>query len=161
MRRWPLLFCTALAACAAPGGAWPSLAKRPIETATAPTATALAAPNAGSPAAVDAATRLVIIDRDLKNLEDRAQIQRKLTDHAATAAAHGDAAAQATWQLESGRLEKLGGQLAVLRERLDGIAGELAVAATSGADVGATLRDTGALIVRSDTLAVLCRGGTH
>ncbi len=161
MQRWPLLFCAAVAACAAPGGAWPSLAKRSIETAPIPTVAPLEASAVGSPAAADAATRLVVIVRDLKNLEDRAATQRELTDSAANAAARGDQAAQATLQLESGRLEKLGGQVAALHDRLEGIAGELAVAAARGGDVTATLRETGALIVRSDALAVLCRGGVH
>ncbi len=142
MRRLAFLVLLSLGACAgAGGGAWPSLAMRAGENAPLvprPLATGPASPAAVSgPAAAtaspvrandDSGAQLAAIERDIKAFAARLDTQLAATARAATAAA-GTAAAStegAAGQLELSRLDRLGGQGADLRDRLNALAGELA-----------------------------------
>ena len=166
--------CLVLAGCAAASDGWPSLARRPIEgvaaTATATTAATVTTTTttvaasvpvsaATDLAGVDIDSRLTTIERDLDGLDARLAAQAKLVAGAATAAAGArpDSAAGSQAELETSRLGKLDGQVDEVRARLETIAGELAVGAAAGVDVGARLRRTGALIARTSTLAAPAR----
>ena len=145
---------------------------RPIETATevaaasvpvsrsdvaahvAPGASAGLAVAAAAPLQPDIATRLAdigsdtaTITRDLAGLETRVAHQRALAERASGAAA----------QIERGRLVKLGGEVAAVRERLDALSARVAVAARHAGDVTAALQTVGGLIERADLLGVACR----
>ena len=172
MRYALLIGCLVLAGCAAASDGWPSLARRPIEgvaaTATATTAATVTATTVAASVPVSAATdlagvdidsRLTTIERDLDGLDARLAAQAKLVAGAATAAAGArpDSAAGSQAELETSRLGKLDGQVDEVRARLETIAGELAVGAAAGVDVGARLRRTGALIARTSTLAAPAR----
>ena len=172
MRYALLIGCLVLAGCAAASDGWPSLARRPIEgvaaTATATTAATVTATTVAASVPVSAATdlagvdidsRLTTIERDLDGLDARLAAQSKLVAGAATAAAGArpDSAAGSQAELETSRLGKLDGQVDEVRARLETIAGELAVGAAAGVDVGARLRRTGALIARTSTLAAPAR----
>ena len=174
MRYELLIGCLVLAGCAAASDGWPSLARRPIEgvaaTATATTAATVTTTTttvaasvpvsaATDLAGVDIDSRLTTIERDLDGLDARLAAQAKLVAGAATAAAGArpDSAAGSQAELETSRLGKLDGQVDEVRARLETIAGELAVGAAAGVDVGARLRRTGALIARTSTLAAPAR----
>ena len=175
MRYTLLIGCLVLAGCAAASDGWPSLARRPIEgvaaTATATTAATVTTTTTTTVAAsvpvsaatdlagVDIDSRLTTIERDLDGLDARLAAQAKLVAGAATAAAGArpDSAAGSQAELETSRLGKLDGQVDEVRARLETIAGELAVGAAAGVDVGARLRRTGALIARTSTLAAPAR----
>ena len=174
MRYALLIGCLVLAGCAAASDGWPSLARRPIEgvaaTATATTAATVTTTTttvaasvpvsaATDLAGVDIDSRLTTIERDLDGLDARLAAQAKLVAGAATAAAGArpDSAAGSQAELETSRLGKLDGQVDEVRARLETIAGELAVGAAAGVDVGARLRRTGALIARTSTLAAPAR----
>ena len=172
MRYALLIGCLVLAGCAAASDGWPSLARRPIEgvaaTATATTAATVTATTVAASVPVSVATdlagvdidsRLTTIERDLDGLDARLAAQAKLVAGAATAAAGArpDSAAGSQAELETSRLGKLDGQVDEVRARLETIAGELAVGAAAGVDVGARLRRTGALIARTSTLAAPAR----
>ena len=174
MRYTLLIGCLVLAGCAAASDGWPSLARRPIEgvaaTATATTAATVTTTTttvaasvpvsaATDLAGVDIDSRLTTIERDLDGLDARLAAQSKLVAGAATAAAGArpDSAAGSQAELETSRLGKLDGQVDEVRARLETIAGELAVGAAAGVDVGARLRRTGALIARTSTLAAPAR----
>jgi hypothetical protein len=164
----PLLLLL-LPACSAADGKWPSLARRPGElstTQTAPAASA-SAPVAGpaseaavaadaAPAgpAVVAAARLSEIQRDVAEADARWRRQNEATQRA-VAAARGTAQSSEAWagaQLELSRLEKAGAALRELRERLDSVSGELAVASAAGANVAEPLGTAGRLIERVESL---------
>jgi len=176
MRR-TLLLIALTAGCAEPRGAWPDLAKRAVETAVEPGPSSNAAatqrtsgasgPSPGGDVAVaraaypatpmvgdamrdpvvDIGSELATLTRDVAGLEVRVARQRDVAARASGTTA----------QLESGRLSKLGGEVAVMRDRLDAASGRLAVAAGHGGDVVVALRAAGALIERADRLAAACR----
>jgi uncharacterized protein (UPF0335 family) len=83
----------------------------------------------------------------------RWQKQREATRGAVAAAGNAAASSQpwARAQLELTRLERLGAELSDLRDRLNAVAGELAVASAQGSDVKTVLDRAGALISRVDT----------
>lgn len=161
--RTALILCLLLSACAtASDKNWPSLARRPSEQVAAGLATAPAA--AGAPATASApvasaavtvsAARIDQADRELTAIEGRWTRQRAAAE-AAVNAARGAARQSDAWsnaELERSRLAKTGAQVDDARERLNGIAGDLAIAAARGADVSASLAATGKLIARADTL---------
>lgn len=147
-----LLFLPACAATAE--GEWPSLARRPGETQSAATVMAAAAPTtvpaADAGAVTVAASRVATIARDFDNLMTNWRRQRGDTEAAVTAA-RGAAASSAPWaraQLELTRLERLGSEMADLRTQADTVAGDLAVAGSSGAEVKPALDRAGQLIAR-------------
>ncbi len=174
---WPLLMpLLATAGCAgAGGGAWPSLAMRAGEApplvprpvsagaglagASTPTVAPPAAATTGAVgdandgqgavAARDADARLASIERDTKAYAARLSAQLAATARAAAAARGGAAGGEmaAAGELELSRLDRLGGQGADLRDRLDALAGDLA--RTGG---GATLTAVGAAIERVEGL---------
>jgi hypothetical protein len=176
MRILIILSLAVLANCAAgtasTRGVWPSLAKRPVESAAAadpsPTGGGAAMVSPALTAATDAsnakprlatanpaslsgdvATRMTIAARDIDNLEQRWRVQLAATQRAAAAArTRPDTDATATAQLESGRLDKLSGQLADELAQLETIAGQLASAAAAGVDVTVPLRSVGSLLDR-------------
>lgn len=163
MRSFLILFALVATGCAGKDGTWPSLARRPIEgprpsaVTAVPTAAPIATPAlpaALPPAIGDVPAQLATIDRDAGNLGTRMGEQRAtVTD--AVRAAKGSKADSEQWakaQLELTRLERLGSQLGDLHEKLDVIAGKLAAAAGSGADVTAPLKATGVVIGRVDAL---------
>ena len=149
-----------LAACSA-GGDWPSLARRPGESAPLPEAAPTTAPvetpvttAASGPAPAVTSGRLAEATRDFAGIEKRWQTQSAATE-TAVAAARGTSAgnpAATKAELELSRLDRVGAQIADLRTRLDGIGGDLALSAASGADVASMLRELGALIARVETL---------
>ena len=155
MRSLILIALIALPACAQSKGNWPSLAPRAIESATpgsAPAATSVSGPDA---AVIDANARLTVIGRELDTLTTRWNLQAKATN-AAVAAARGSAPSSEVWstaQLELTRLNQIGNQIEDMRSRLDRVAGDLAVAASAGADARAAIAATGAQIARVQTLA--------
>lgn len=151
----PLVLLVLLSSCAGSSTeAWPSLSRRPGEAAplvqrpdapaAAPVQAAAVVPNDTS----DAAARLASIERDLTALKDRLETQLAVT--VPRAGATGDAAAAA--EIELTRLDRLGGQAAALRERLDAVAGDLARRSAGGSDVAAMLSRTGAAIEQVETL---------
>lgn len=173
MRLLIILSLTVLANCAAgtasPRGEWPSLAKRPVESTAAadpaPARSGVDRVSPSPPAAADASdakhrlatanpaslsgdvpTRLTIASRDIDNLEQRWRVQLAATQRAAAARTRPDADAIA--QLESGRLDRLSGQLADERAQLETIAGQLASDAAAGVDVTVPLRSIGSLLDR-------------
>jgi hypothetical protein len=163
MMRPALLLLLATAGCAATAdGQWPSLARRPGEIESGggaapqpeivPAATpaeAAAPPGDAAPVAV-AAGRTAAAAREFNEVEARWQRQRGVTEAAVTAA-RGAAPSSQAWakaQLELTRLERIGAEIAELRDRTDAIAGDLAQAATQGSDVQAALAATGAVIAR-------------
>jgi len=164
IRPFPIALLLLLPSCAAADGEWPSLARRPGEVAAAaapaPAAPAAEAPvDAGAGTAADtgaaavAAGRIAEAARDFEQVAARWERQRGETQ-TAVAAARGAAASSPAWaraQLELTRLERLGADLADLRDRLDAVAGDLALATSRGGDVRAVLGDAGALIGRIET----------
>ena len=165
MRLLALLSLVAWASCAAgmevPGGApratWPSLAKRSVETAAPgvkPGKTVEIATGIGTDDGVTA--RLATAARDIGQLEQRWATQLKTTQRAQAALqGHPGGEADATAQLETGRLDKLAGQVAHERAQIEVITGELAMAAATGSDVGVPLRTAGLLLVRCAKLTAL------
>ncbi|MGL4542564.1 MAG: hypothetical protein ACRCUI_08665 [Polymorphobacter sp.] len=158
MHRLILVALIALPACANSKGDWPSLAPRPIEASVADGA---AAPAPAAPVSAAVATVLQAnvqssaIDRDFETLQTRWTVQAKTTS-AAVAVARGSAPSSIAWstaQLELTRLGQIGAQIADLRDRLDRVAGDLAVAASTGADTAAALAATGTMITRVTALA--------
>ena len=165
--RLPLIaLLTALTACTA-GSDWPSLARRPGESAPLPSAAtpdsataAVSAPSGGVPSVI--AGRMIEASRESAAVAKRWQGQRAATA-SAVAAAQGtadssDAAVKA--QLELSRLDRIGAQISDLRTRLDSIGGDLALAAVDGHETGAALRELGGLIstveaLRNDHLAAV------
>lgn len=158
MMRPALLLLLATAGCAATAdGEWPSLARRPGEIesgsrAAPPTATPpeAAAPSGDAAPVAVAAGRTAAAAREFDEVAERWQRQRGATEAAVTAA-RGAAPSSQAWakaQLELTRLERIGAEIAELRDRTDAIAGDLAQAATQGSDVQAALAATGALIAR-------------
>lgn len=149
-----------LPACAATAeGEWPSLARRPGEAESgSPAAEApppVTDPGATGPAGamISPAVAVGRIDEAARNLEQiSARWQRQSTEtQTAVAAAQGTAVGSQPWsraQLELTRLERIGAELADLRDQLDAVAGELAVASTQGGDVKSALDRAGALIAR-------------
>ena len=159
MPRALLLATLVIAACAGPGGRWPSLGKRPIETMPFPAEAAAAVPPpvaapAGGPRDVgDVALRVAAIAREGDDLAGRIADQTAITR--AAVAARGrrrDGEAWAKAELETSRLERLGNEAGDLRGRLDGITGDLAAAAASGTDVTLVLKAAGAAIIRATAL---------
>ena len=164
MMRFAPLLLLGLTGCAATAdGQWPSLARRPGEVESgapagpAPPEPAVATASPGDPAPVAvAASRTVDAAREFAEVEARWQRQRGVTE-AAVAAGRGAAPSSAAWakaQLELTRLERIGAEIADLRDRADAIAGDLAQAAARGSDVAAALAATGSLIVRIDAARV-------
>ena len=167
MRLGPVIVPLLLAACAgADGGAWPSLAVRPGEIAplvprpeagTAPVSAAPAPRQAVDTARDDGAARLAAIERDMQAFAARLTTQLAATARAA-AAAKGTAAgseAGAAGQLELSRLDRLGGQGTDLRDRLDALAGDMAL----HGEAGARLTAVGASINRLEALRTQQRTG--
>jgi len=161
MRSAVLLPLILLSACAAADGEWPSLAKRPGELAPA------AAANPGQPQATDtgagateAAAPVVVSARLAEATADVERAAQRLADaqrnaDSAAAAAQGSPAgseAASKAQLELSRLERAGAQIIDLRDRLDALAGDAALAAAGGANVSADVAGLGALIRRADAL---------
>lgn len=162
MRRAPLILLAApvagLAACAGTPGDWPSLNLRPEERQALAMADApqdqpdasQPAPSAAQSAVLDARTRLATVTRDLDTATQRWTEQEAAT-RAGVAAAKGARPNSDAWskaQLELSRLEQIGNQLAALRDRINAIAGDLALAANNGGNVDAALAQTGALLSR-------------
>ena len=147
-----------VAGCAGTDGTWPSLARRSIEgprpgaVVTAEVAGPSIQAAVVSPVIVDVSAQVATIDRDAANLGTRIAEQRATAAVAASAArgSKSDSEAWAKAQFELTRLERLGNQLGDLRGRLDAIAGKLAAAAGTEADVTAALRSTGMSIGRLD-----------
>jgi hypothetical protein len=164
MTRLPLLVLLLLPACASNAdGEWPSLARRPGEITAAEEAAEPAATTAqATPAtqatpstiATAAAARIADAARELQEVETRWQRQRTATQAAVGAAGNAarNSSPWATAQLELTRLERVGAEAADLRDRLDAVAGDLAVAAAGGNDVAGPLRQAGEVIGRIDTL---------
>lgn len=167
MRLAVLLFLPAIVTgCAGTGGAWPSLAPRPIEKATpgdvtSPMVIASAAPalstsltpaltpHPSSPDIADVAARLSTIERDRTELAARVTAQLAETRSAVVARGmktEGDAWSKA--QLEVTRLDRLGSQVSDLYGRLNAIAGTLAEVAANGGEVAGPLKATGQAIGR-------------
>lgn len=162
MMRPTLLLLLTTAGCAATAdGEWPSLARRPgeIESGTraapplqaaAPETTVPEAPAGDAAPVAVAAGRTAAAAREFDEVEARWQSQRGATE-AAVSAARGAAPSSQAWskaQLELTRLERIGAEIAELRDRTDTIAGDLAQAAAQGSDVQAALAATGTLIAR-------------
>ena len=174
MRRLSISLLLAVTACAG-GGAWPSLARRPIEgpplavpagrcaaavpptcgPAVAPAVAAVTPPSPVAPVAIDdIAARLTVIDRDLTDAAARLAEQRSKAT-AAGNAARGTATGSEAWtraQLELTALDRIGNQIGDLRERIDAVAGTLAAASAGGSDVAAPLAATGRLEARAMAL---------
>ena len=164
MKRLVPALLLATAGCAATAdGQWPSLARRPgevesgVRAAPGPPAPAVAEAPTGDAAPVAvAAGRTAAAAREFTEVEARWQRQRTTTE-AAVAAARGATPSSAPWakaQLELTRLERLGAEIAELRDRTDAIAGDLAQAAAQNSDVAAALAATGAQIARIETARV-------
>jgi hypothetical protein len=153
----PLALLLLLPACAATAeGQWPSLARRPGEVDSgSPSVAPAAAPTASATtgdasAAAVAAGRIAGASKDFEQLTASWRQQRDQTE-AAVAAARGTAASSQPWsraQLELTRLERLGSEISELRERLNAVAGDLALAAAQGSEVAAALGQAGQLIAR-------------
>ena len=176
MRRLCCSLLILVTACAGRGGAWPSLARRPIEgpaasvtgngkcasavqPSCAPQVAAIEAPPATAtptaPVAIDdVAARLAVIDRDLTDAAARLTAQRTTAAAAATVArgAKPDSDAWSKAQIETTALDRIGNQVGDIRSRLDAIAGTLAAANAGGTDVAALLVNTGRLIARTIAL---------
>lgn len=137
---------------------WPSLAKRPVESATpgvipgrTPDITQSVLP------AADITARLATAGRDISQLEQRWAAQRIATQQALAALpGRPGGEAEAAAQLETGRLDKLAGQVTDERTQIEAIVGELAMAAATGDDVSVPLRTAGVLLIRC---AKLTAGG--
>lgn len=151
-----------LSACAAADGEWPSLAKRPGELAPQ-AAVALsgagAAPASGGEATAAAApvvvsARLAEATADVERAAQRLAEAQRNADSAAAAAAGASAGSEAAAkaQLELSRLERAGAQIIDLRDRLDALAGDAALAASGGANVSGDVAALGRLIARADAL---------
>lgn len=148
--------------CAQDKGQWPSLNPRPIEKQAA-AANSVETTSAGNsaglrPSVIDALARETVFERDITALDTRWQLQDKALQ-AAIDRARGAAANSELWstaQLELTRLDQLGHQIADQRDRLDHVAGDLALAASDGGDVGPALARAGNLIARVQRL-----GDTH
>ena len=180
--RYPLFLLMAVAtgAMGKPGvrEPWPSLAKRATETAVpiagsdavpdvrasgvaqrpgAAGSSGLAAAAIGSGSTLvnsDVAARLAIAERDVDSLEQRWRAQKSANQQAnAAVQARPGIEAAATAQLETGRFDKLTGQVADETSQLEAIAGELAMAAATGLDVTAPLRTAGSLLSRCAKLS--------
>ena len=143
-----------LTACAAGSGEWPSLAKRPGEAAVAAGPAAGAGDSAVAAPAAVIAGRVQDASRDLDRLAERLTAQTATTSAAARAARGSGAASElaATAQLELSRLERIGAQLSDLRDRLDALAGDAAVAAAQTGLAPAELAAIGRLIQRTEAL---------
>lgn len=154
--------CLLLSACAGAGNNWPSLARRPAEKIAAGLSAPADAPSAASEAATAppssvvtvAAARISDSDKDLTGIETRWKRQETATQVAVATAksAARDSDAWSAAQLELSRFGKIGAQASDARERLNAIAGDLAVAAANGSDVASSLAATGKLIARADAL---------
>jgi hypothetical protein len=155
-----------LPACTA-GSDWPSLARRPGESAPLPSATApdaaVAASNAASGGVSSViAGRMVEASREIAAVAKRWQRQQAATA-SAVAAAQGAADSSegaVKAQLELSRLDRIGAQISDLRTRLDAIGGDMALTAADGQETGAALRELGGLIgtveaLRTDHLAAV------
>ncbi|MCA3255818.1 MAG: hypothetical protein INF91_09400 [Alphaproteobacteria bacterium] len=152
----------ALSACAAADGEWPSLAKRPGELSPQAAAAeagigATAAPGATATAAsapVVVSARIAEATADVERAAELLAAAKTNADSAAAAAANAapgsEAASKA--QLELSRLERAGAQIVDLRDRLDALAGDTALAASGGANVAADVAALGRLIARADAL---------
>ncbi len=156
--RIPILALTLLLTACAAGGDWPSLARRPGESAPLPEAAPATAPAApadvSSTSAPVVSGRLAEATRDFAAIEKRWEQQNSATG-AAVAAAKGSAegSVPATKaQLELSRFERVGAQIGDLRVRLDSIGGDLAVSAASGSNAAGELRELGALIGKVEAL---------
>lgn len=154
--RLPALILLVLPACAATAeGQWPSLARRPGEAESASPAVAapaepLPVASGDASAAAVASGRVAEVARELEQLNARWQRQRDDTEAAVTAA-RGAAASSQPWaraQLELTRFERLGAEMLELRDRLDAIAGDLALASAQGGEVKAVLDQAGQLILQ-------------
>lgn len=157
MRTSILALTLLLTACTA-GSDWPSLARRPGESAPLPEAAPATAPAASadvsSASALVVSGRLAEATRDFTAVERRWEQQNSATA-AAVAAARGTAEGSVTAtkaQLELSRFERVGAQIGDLRVRLDSIGGDLAVSAAAGRDAGGELRQLGALIGKVEAL---------
>jgi hypothetical protein len=147
-----------LPACTA-GSDWPSLARRPGESAPLPSAdapdAATAASNTASGGVSSAiAGRMVDASREIAAVAKRWQRQQAATTSAVTAA-HGAADSSEVAvkaQLELSRLDRIGAQISDMRTRLDAIAGDLALTAADGQETGAGFRELGGLIGTVETL---------
>lgn len=163
MRHPVLPILLALAGCAAAAdGQWPSLARRPGETentasvAAAAPAAEPAAPTGDASAAAVASGRTADIAREFADVETRWQRQRGVTE-TAVAAARRAPPSDPAWpkgQLELTRLERIGAEIAELRDRADAVAGDLAQAAAAGSDTRPAIEGIGALIMRIETARV-------
>ena len=160
MSRAPLVLLLSLAACAAapPGEEWPSLAMRPgeVQPLVQRPAVATGAPTPASVARGDATSQLASIERDIAAFATRLSTQRAETAKAAAAGQGSalDSSAGSAAQLELTRLDRLSGQAADLRERLDRLAGDYARAGTAGpefARIGAAIQRVEALRVEQAT----------
>lgn len=141
---------------------WPSLAKRPAESAASGRMLNPATAGAGAGPALpgDAVARLATATRDVDQLEQRWRTQ--LAKQQITAAGHqhamveaaAEAEAEAAAQLEAGRRDKLAGQVADARTQIEAITGDLAIAAAAGIDVNGPLRTAGTLLSRCAKLTM-------
>jgi hypothetical protein len=155
----PLLLLLLTACAAASDKNWPSLARRPAEAiatglTNAPAQVPPTAETPPSPPSTIATARLLQVERDLGSLESRYAKQYAAAE-TAVKAARGAARNSDAWsgaQVEMSRLGKLGAQADAARERLDGIAGDLAEAAAGGANVASPLAEAGRLIQRAQAL---------
>ena len=160
MSKAVLILALMLSACAgATDERWPSLAMRPGEVQPlvqrpAVTASTVTSAAPASTAARDADARLSSLERDVGSLAARVSAQRGASDRAAAAArgAAPDSATGSAVEVEISRSARLSAQAGDLRDRLDGLAGELARRAAAGEDVAATLTRTGAAIERVEAL---------
>lgn len=172
MRRIAPLACLLVVACAAGDGTWPTLARRPGEVTPMVPRPASGTPRPVEPVAADALPAAVtprpapvVIDdvtaqlntlaRDLDDVASRLKQQRSALETATARArnAAADSEARGTVEVETTRLERIGGQVADLRDRLDAIAGTLADAAAGGTDVTTQIKAAGGLIARTRGLA--------
>lgn len=172
MRRLAPLACLLVVACAASDGIWPTLARRPGEVTpmvprpasgaerptnvVAPDTPQMAETPRPVPVAIDDVTaQLNTLARDLDDVAARLKQQQGALETATVRARNAapDSDARGTVEVETTRLERIGGQVADLRDRLDAIAGTLADAAASGTDVTGQIKTAGGLIARTRGLA--------
>ena len=156
MRILTLALLIPIAACAA-GTDWPSLARRPGESAPLPAAALEPAPTAGASASTVSsvvASRIAEAARDLMAVRKRWDGQQAATAIAVGAArgAVDSSEVAIKAQLEISRFERVGAQIGDLRARLDAISGDLALGAAEGRDSRDTLRELGVLIAKVEAL---------
>ena len=156
MRILTLALLIPITACAA-GNDWPSLARRPGESAPLPATALEPAPIASVSASTVSSvvsSRIAEAARDLVAVRKRWDGQQAATAMAVAAArgAADSSEVAVKAQLEISRFERVGAQIGDLRARLDAISGDLALGAAEGRDSRDTLRELGALIAKVEAL---------